>query len=80
MGTMSNRHPAQMLFGKIDDMLGHVAHGMEKARDYLFSVSMKTVIGAASWKPIPRWNLTTLRFTTLLGTGNRGRRSVPCRG
>ena len=31
------RDTAQMLFGKLDDMLGRVAHGIEQARKYLFS-------------------------------------------
>ncbi len=73
MSTMSNRHPAQMLFGKIDDMLGRVAHGMAKARDYLFSRQHENGYWCGELEADSTLESDYIAIHTLLGTGNRGR-------
>ena len=79
MSTMSNRHPAQMLFGKIDDMLAHVAHGMEKARDHLFSRQHEDGYWCGELEADSTLESDYIAIHTLLGTGTQDRmeRAVP---
>ncbi len=71
--------PAQMLFGKIDDMLGRASHGMEKARDFLFSRQHKDGYWCGELEADTTLESDYIIIHTLLGTGNRGRmeRAVP---
>ncbi|HWX56326.1 MAG TPA: squalene--hopene cyclase [Verrucomicrobiae bacterium] len=71
--------PAQMLFGKIDDMLGRVTHGMERARDYLFSLQHEDGYWCGELEADTTLESDYIIIHTLLGTGNRGRmeRAVP---
>jgi len=68
-GTMSNRHPAQCFLEKSMTCWATWHTGMEKAPTTCFPVSMKTVIGAASWKPISTLESELHAIHTLLGTG-----------
>ncbi|HYL95530.1 MAG TPA: prenyltransferase/squalene oxidase repeat-containing protein, partial [Terriglobales bacterium] len=79
MSTRPNRHPAQMLFGKIDNMLGHVAHGIEKARDYLFARQHDDGYWCGELEADTTLESDYIAIHTLLGTGNRDRmeRAVP---
>src|SRR5260221_574994 len=79
MSSMSNRHPAQMLFGKIDDMLGHVAYGIEKARDFLFSRQHEDGYWCGELEADSTLESDYIAIHTLLGTGSRDRmeRAVP---
>src|SRR5262244_1654667 len=79
MSMKSDRHPAQMLFGKIDDMLGRVALGMEKARDYLFAQQHKDGYWCGELEADTTLESDYIIIHTLLGTGNRQRmeRAVP---
>src|SRR6266481_2694608 len=71
--------PAQMLFGRIDDMLGRASHGMEKARDFLFSRQHKDGYWCGELEADTTLESDYIIIHTLLGTGNRGRmeRAVP---
>ena len=64
---------AQMLFGKIDDMLGRVAGGIEKARDYLFSQQHKEGYWCGELEADTTLESDYITIHTLLGTGNRRR-------
>src|SRR5690349_8390761 len=79
MSSMSNRHPAQMLFGKIDDMLGHVAYGIEKACDFLFSRQNDEGYWCGELEADTTLESDYIAIHTLLGTGNQSRmeRAVP---
>src|SRR5262245_48231738 len=79
MGKKIDGHPAQMLFGKIDDMLGRVSAGMEKARDYLFSRQHPDGYWCGELEADTTLESDYIAIHTLLGTGNRSRmeRAVP---
>ncbi len=79
MSTKIDGHPAQMLFGKIDDMLGRVSAGMEKARDFLFSRQHADGYWYGELEADTTLESDYIAIHTLLGTGNRGRmeRAVP---
>ena len=70
---------AQMLFGKIDDMLGRVTHGIERARNYLFSLQHEDGYWCGELEADTTLESDYIIIHTLLGTGNRGRieRAVP---
>src|ERR1700739_2901267 len=73
MSTMSDGHPAQMLFGKIDDMLGRVSRGVEKARDYLFSQQHADGYWCGELEADTTLESDYILLHTLLGTGNPDR-------
>jgi squalene-hopene/tetraprenyl-beta-curcumene cyclase len=79
MSAKSAGQPAQMLFGKIDDMLGRVSAGIEKARDYLFSQQHKSGYWCGELEADTTLESDYIIIHTLLGTGNRDRmeRAVP---
>ena len=79
MSTKFDGHPAQMLFGKIDDMLGRVSRGMEKARDYLFAQQHEDGYWCGELEADTTLESDYIAIHTLLGTGNRARmeRAVP---
>ena len=79
MSAKSAGQPAQMLFGKIDDMLGRVSAGIEKARDYLFSQQHKDGYWCGELEADTTLESDYIIIHTLLGTGNRDRmeRAVP---
>lgn len=79
MSKMFDRHPAQMLFGKIDDMLGRVGHGIEKARTYLFAQQHEDGYWCGELEADTTLESDYIAIHTLLGTGNRSRmeRAVP---
>jgi squalene-hopene/tetraprenyl-beta-curcumene cyclase len=79
MNAKFGGHPAQMLFGKIDDMLGRVSAGMEKARDHLFSRQHKDGYWCGELEADTTLESDYIIIHTLLGTGNRSRmeRAVP---
>jgi squalene-hopene/tetraprenyl-beta-curcumene cyclase len=79
MSKTFDQHPAQMLFGKIDDMLGRVGHGMEKARNYLFGQQHKDGYWCGELEADTTLESDYIAIHTLLGTGNRSRmeRAVP---
>jgi squalene-hopene/tetraprenyl-beta-curcumene cyclase len=70
---------AQMLFGKIDDMLGRVSFGIEKARDYVFAQQHEDGYWCGELEADTTLESDYIAIHTLLGTGNRGRmeRAVP---
>src|SRR5215467_5927928 len=69
MSKKIDGHPAQMLFGKIDDMLGRVAAGMEKARDYLFSQQHEDGYWCGELEADTTLESDYIAIHTLLGTG-----------
>ncbi len=73
MSTMSDGPPAQMLFGKIDDMLGRVTRGVEKARDYLFSQQHSDGYWCGELEADTTLESDYIAIHTLLGTGDRER-------
>jgi squalene-hopene/tetraprenyl-beta-curcumene cyclase len=79
MSKLFNQHPAQMLFGKIDDMLGRVAFGIEKARNYLFAQQHKDGYWCGELEADTTLESDYIAIHTLLGTGDHGRmeRAVP---
>src|ERR1700759_315628 len=79
MSKLFNQHPAQMLFGKIDDMLGRVAFGIEKARNYLFAQQHKDGYWCGELEADTTLESDYIAIHTLLGTGNQRRmeRAVP---
>ena len=79
MSTMSDGHPAQMLFGKIDGMLGRVSQAVEKARDHLFSKQHEDGYWCGELEADTTLESDYIAIHTLLGTGNRKRmeRAVP---
>ena len=68
-----------MLFGKIDDMLGRVSFGIEKARDYLFAQQHKDGYWCGELEADTTLESDYIAIHTLLGTGNRSRmeRAIP---
>ena len=70
---------AQMLFGKIDDMLGRVGFGIEKARAHLFSQQHKDGYWCGELEADTTLESDYIAIHTLLGTGNQNRmeRAVP---
>src|SRR5260370_13167006 len=74
-----DQHPAQMLFGKIEDMLARVTHGMERSRDYLFSQQHEDGYWCGELEADTTLESDYIIIHTLLGTGNRSRmeRAVP---
>ena len=79
MSAKSAGQPAQMLFGKIDDMLGRVSAGIEKARAYLFSCQHQDGYWCGELEADTTLESDYIIIHTLLGTGNRDRmeRAVP---
>ena len=79
MSTNFEGHPAQMLFGKIDDMLGRVSAGIEKARDYLFSRQHEDGYWCGELEADTTLESDYIGIHTLLGTGDRSRmeRAIP---
>ncbi|HXB21410.1 MAG TPA: squalene--hopene cyclase [Candidatus Solibacter sp.] len=73
MSKKFDRHPAQMLFGKIDDMLGRVAEGIEAARSYLFSLQHEDGYWCGELEADTTLESDYIAIHTLLGTGNRRR-------
>ena len=68
-----------MLFGKIDDMLGRVSRGVEKARDFLFSQQHSDGYWCGELEADTTLESDYIAIHTLLGTGDRERmeRAVP---
>src|SRR5258707_5468527 len=79
MGKNFGARPAQMLFGKIDDMLGRVTHGVGKARAYLFAQQHTDGYWCGELEADTTLESDYIAIHTLLGTGNRSRmeRAVP---
>ena len=79
MNAKFGGQPAQMLFGKIDDMLGLVSEGIGKARDYLFSQQHRDGYWCGELEADTTLESDYIAIHTLLGTGNRERmeRAVP---
>jgi squalene-hopene/tetraprenyl-beta-curcumene cyclase len=79
MSTKAGGHTAQMLFGKIEGMLGRVSAGMEKARNYLFSQQHADGYWCGELEADTTLESDYITIHTLLGTGNRSRmeRAVP---
>jgi squalene-hopene/tetraprenyl-beta-curcumene cyclase len=79
MSKNPGAQPAQMLFGKIDDMLGRVAVGIEKARAYLFTQQHPDGYWCGELEADTTLESDYIAIHTLLGTGNRSRmeRAVP---
>jgi squalene-hopene/tetraprenyl-beta-curcumene cyclase len=79
MSTKASGHTAQMLFGKIEGMLGRVSAGMEKARNYLFSQQHADGYWCGELEADTTLESDYITIHTLLGTGNRSRmeRAVP---
>jgi squalene-hopene/tetraprenyl-beta-curcumene cyclase len=79
MSSKFDGHPAQMLFGKIEDMLGRVAASMEKARDCLFSRQHADGYWCGELEADTTLESDYIAIHTLLGTGNQSRmeRAVP---
>jgi squalene-hopene/tetraprenyl-beta-curcumene cyclase len=79
MSTKAVGHTAQMLFGKIEGMLGRVSAGMEKARNYLFSQQHPDGYWCGELEADTTLESDYITIHTLLGTGNRSRmeRAVP---
>src|SRR5258708_37930906 len=73
MSKKFDRHPAQMLFGKIDDMLGRVAEGVEAARSYLFSLQHEDGYWCGELEADTTLESDYITVHTLLGTGDRRR-------
>src|SRR5260221_4685933 len=79
MGKNFGARPAQMLFGKIDEMLGRVAHGVGKARAYLFAQQHTDGYWCGELEADTTLESDYIAIHTLVGTGNRSRmeRAVP---
>jgi squalene-hopene/tetraprenyl-beta-curcumene cyclase len=79
MSSTFDGQPAQMLFGKIDDMLGRVSRGVERARDFLFSQQHSEGYWCGELEADATLESDYIAIHTLLGTGNRQRmeRAVP---
>src|SRR5690242_20015129 len=67
------RDAAQMLFGKLDDMLGRVSYGIELARRYLFSQQHSDGYWCGELEADTTLESDYIAIHTLLGTGNRRR-------
>jgi squalene-hopene/tetraprenyl-beta-curcumene cyclase len=70
---MSKPGTARMLFGKIDDMLGHVSEGIEAARRHLFSLQHEDGYWCGELEADTTLESDYIAIHTLLGTGNRRR-------
>src|SRR6516225_9490967 len=79
MSAKFGGHTAQMLFGKIEGMLGRVSAGIEQARDYLFSQQHQDGYWCGELEADTTLESDYIAIHTLLGTGNRSRmeRAVP---
>ncbi|MGC2698170.1 MAG: squalene--hopene cyclase [Candidatus Angelobacter sp.] len=79
MSKKLGAQPAQMLFGKIDDMLGRVAIGIEKARAYLFAQQQPDGYWCGELEADTTLESDYIAIHTLLGTGDHSRmeRAVP---
>jgi squalene-hopene/tetraprenyl-beta-curcumene cyclase len=79
MGKKIGAQAAQMLFGKIDDVLGRVGYGIEKARAYLFSRQHEDGYWCGELEADTTLESDYIAIHTLLGTGKRSRmeRAVP---
>jgi squalene-hopene/tetraprenyl-beta-curcumene cyclase len=79
MGKKFGAQAAHMLFGKVDDMLGRVSFGIEKARDYLFAQQHKDGYWCGELEADTTLESDYIAIHTLLGTGNASRmqRAVP---
>src|SRR5215468_2345778 len=64
---------AQMLFGKIDDMLSHVGEGIAAARRHLFSLQHEDGYWCGELEADTTLESDYITIHTLLGTGNRRR-------
>src|SRR5438874_2420853 len=73
MSKKFDGHRAQMLFGKIDDMLGRVADGVDAARNYLFSLQHEDGYWCGELEADTTLESDYIAIHTLLGTGNRQR-------
>src|SRR5215470_11130635 len=73
MSKNPGAQPAQMLFGKIDDMLGRVAVGVEKACAYLFTQQHPDGYWCGELEADTTLESDYIAIHTLLGTGNRAR-------
>jgi squalene-hopene/tetraprenyl-beta-curcumene cyclase len=75
----NRQNPAQMLFGKVEDMLGRVALGVEKARNYLFAQQHPDGYWCGELEADTTLESDYIAIHTLLGTGERSRmeRAVP---
>jgi squalene-hopene/tetraprenyl-beta-curcumene cyclase len=73
MTQKSEGHPAQMLFGKIDGILGRVSGAMARARDYLFSRQHEDGYWCGELEADTTLESDYIAIHTLLGTGNRQR-------
>ncbi|HYL93807.1 MAG TPA: prenyltransferase/squalene oxidase repeat-containing protein, partial [Alphaproteobacteria bacterium] len=79
MSKKAEQHPAQMLFGKIDDMLPRVGRGIASAREFLFSQQHPDGYWCGELEADTTLESDYIAIHTLLGTGNPGRmqRAVP---
>ena len=73
MGKKFGAQAAHMLFGKVDDMLGRVSFGIEKARDYLFAQQHKDGYWCGELEADTTLESDYIAIHTLLGTGNPSR-------
>jgi squalene-hopene/tetraprenyl-beta-curcumene cyclase len=64
---------ARMLFGKIDDMLGHVSEGIDAARRHLLSLKHNDGYWCGELEADTTLESDYIAVHTLLGTGNRRR-------
>jgi squalene-hopene/tetraprenyl-beta-curcumene cyclase len=69
----SERTSGQMLFGKIDDMMGRVAVSIERARSYLFAQQHRDGYWCGELEADTTLESDYIAIHTLLGTGNRRR-------
>jgi squalene-hopene/tetraprenyl-beta-curcumene cyclase len=67
------RDTAQMLFGKLEDMPGRVAHGIDLARRHLFSQQHEDGYWCGELEADTTLESDYIAIHTLLGTGNRRR-------
>jgi squalene-hopene/tetraprenyl-beta-curcumene cyclase len=65
--------PAQMLFGKIDDMMGRVGDGIDAARRHLFSLQHKDGYWCGELEADTTLESDYIAMHTLLGSGDRRR-------
>src|SRR5437660_11845802 len=72
-------HRAQMLFGKIDDMLGRVADGVDAARNYLFSMQHEDGYWCGELEADTTLESDYILVHTLLGTENFDRQQRAAR-
>ncbi|HLW53612.1 MAG TPA: squalene--hopene cyclase [Candidatus Angelobacter sp.] len=73
MSARFGGQPAQMLFGKIDDMLGRVSQTVGKARDYLFTHQHRDGYWCGELEADTTLESDYITIHTLLGTGHRRR-------